>query len=303
MSIRTLVTPALSALALASVALCPDAAQCQSDGAATLAHYRLAAAPTWQVKLAKDLAEISGLAFTADGRLFAHGDQDATIWQIDPRSGAVLKTFSLAPARGAPDMGKPPRKHRVAGDFEDIAVVGDRFYLVSSNGVLLEFGEGGDGQQVPFTAYDTGLGSRCEVEGLASDPSTRALLILCKHSHVPEWKDQIVVAGWSLASHRLEAAPRIRVPYASVARVTGVPTFHGSAIALAPDRRSVIVIAGPQRTFVELGLDGKVLGGGALDRDAHRQPEGLTLAPDGTLLVSDEGAGKRAALAGYARRP
>ena len=53
--------------------------------------YGLGGAPTWRAELPDDLMEISGLAFTADGRLFAHGDEVATVWELDPRSGTVRK--------------------------------------------------------------------------------------------------------------------------------------------------------------------------------------------------------------------
>jgi uncharacterized protein YjiK len=265
-----------------------------------LGRYDLAGAPSWQTRLPKDLDEISGLAFTGDGRLFAQGDQDATIWQLDARTGRVLKSFTVASGKDDPDMGKKSGKNTLAGDIEDIQIVGDRFFLVSSNGVLIEFREGADGGSVPYTAHDTGLGDTCEIEGLAHDRASQSLLILCKIPH-KQYKDQVVVFEWPLGGGATAKTPRIRVDYSKLAG-TGSSSFHGSALALAPDGKSLVLIAGPQEAFAELSLDGEVLSSGGLDRKAHRQPEGLAFAPDGTLLMSDEGAGKRATLSGYSPR-
>jgi uncharacterized protein YjiK len=268
-----------------------------------LARYDLAGAPAWETKLPKDLEEISGLAFSGDGRLFAHGDQDATIWQLDARDGKVLKTFTVASAgKDDPDLGKKPAKSGpLAGDFEDIQIVGDRFFLISSNGVLVEFKEGADGASVPYTAHPTGLGKVCEIEGLATNAADHSLLILCKIPHEEQYRHQIVIFAWSLDRQVVDTAPRIRVDYARLTG-TGQRSFHGSAMAFAPDGRSLVLIAGPQKSFAEVALDGTVLSSGGLDEKAHRQPEGIAFAPDGTLLVSDEGAGKRATLSGYAPR-
>ena len=148
-----------------------------------LGRYDLAGEPAWETRLPKDLEEISGLAFSADGRLFAEGDQDATIWQLDARSGRVLETFTVASGKADPDMGKKGGGKILAGDFEDLQIVGDRFFLISSNGILIEVREGADGGSVPYTAHDTGLGDTCEIEGLANDPASRSLLILCKIPH------------------------------------------------------------------------------------------------------------------------
>ena len=268
-----------------------------SSGAAD--RYGLGGKPAWEVDLPKDLSEISGLAFTADGRLFAHGDQDAVIHQLDARSGKVLKTFRVASSgKDDPDLGKKHKSKVLAGDFEDIQVVGDRFFLISSNGILIEFREGKDGGDVPYQAHDTGLGKVCEIEGLAKDPAGAALLILCKIPHKSEYRNQVVVFAWPLDGGTADASPRIRIDYARL-RATGAAEFHGSALAVTPGGRSLLLVAGPQETWAEISLTGDVLAAGSLDRDAHRQPEGLAFAPDGTLLVSDEGAGKRATLSGY----
>ena len=82
-----------------------------------------------QVKLPRVLEEISGLALTPDGRLFAHNDERAVAYEIDPSTGEVRKAFSIGL------MGTP-------GDFEGFAITGERFFLLASTGQILEFREG-----------------------------------------------------------------------------------------------------------------------------------------------------------------
>ena len=65
-----------------------------------------------QWDLPKSLREVSGLAFTADGRLFAHDDERAIVYQLDYSDGAVVKRFAL---------GDPPDED----DFEAIATTSD----------------------------------------------------------------------------------------------------------------------------------------------------------------------------------
>src|SRR3712207_3340409 len=70
----------------------PAAAQgaASAGGATALEWYDLGQA-AWRQELPPELAEVSGLAFTPDWRLFAHGDEAATIWQLDRRRGAPVK--------------------------------------------------------------------------------------------------------------------------------------------------------------------------------------------------------------------
>jgi uncharacterized protein YjiK len=268
-----------------------------------LRRYDLERRPDWQAKLAPRLQEISGLAFSAAGRLYGHGDEDGTIWELDPKSGKVLKSFALAPIEHQPFMGKRPRPGEVTGDFEDIQIIGDRFFLVSSNGVLVEFREGGDGQRVPFRYDDTGLAKTCEIEGLSFDSPTGALLLLCKEVYRRRWRGSIAVMAWSLERRQLEPEPRWLIPYSALPKRTESATFLGSAMAVAPGGASVIVIAGPERAFLEVARNGTIVSAGRLSRKAHRKPESLAFGPDGTILIADEGDGRTPPLlAGYHRR-
>jgi hypothetical protein len=62
------------------------------------------------------------------------------------------------------------------------------------------------------------------------------------------------------------------------------------------------MVSGPQRAYVEIDSAGRVLAGGTLSERRHRQPEGLAIAPDLTLLVSDEAAKGAATITSYAYR-
>lgn len=267
-----------------------------------IAAYDLASPPTSQVRLPAELREISGLAVSADGRVFANGDEEGTVYQLDPQSGRVTKRFSLAATGSDPDLGKKSRDGRLVGDFEDIALVGDRFFLVSSNGVLLEFAEAQDGGSVSYRAYPTGLEQVCEVEGLAHDVSTESLLLLCKTMRDKSERQQVAVYAWSLADRRLGNTPRLVVPWSALGQVTGSKGFNGSAVALTPSGRSLLIVAGPQQLFAEVRLDGTPLRGGSLEKGTHPQPEGLAFLPDGTLLMASEGGKGEAVLTRYLPR-
>jgi uncharacterized protein YjiK len=279
----------------------------EDPGNAEIRRYRLEATPTWEAWLPDQLTEISGLAFSSDGRLFAHGDEDATIWQLDPRSGAVRKTFALASGAGEAGAGDQdaPRGEKgkngvVTGDFEDIAIAGDRFLLVTSTGTLYEFSEGDNGARVRYSVHPTGLDGACEVEGLAYDAPKRDLLLLCK-TNLPRKsaRRQVVVRSWSLDDGRLDPRPRLAVDYGAFAGAASGKGFNGSALAFIPGTESLLLIAGPQRSFAELTADGRVAAAGSLDRRVHRQPEGVAFAPDGTMIIANEGAGGRPSLSGY----
>ena len=286
----------LAAMAQALVTGCePRAPTLTGD----LARYSLSGAPDSRVTLPAELREVSGLAVAPGGRLFAHGDEEATIFELDPATGKVLKSFTLEPGASPVDLGKKLEKDRVTGDFEDLAIVGDRFFLVTSNGVLIELREGENGARVPFTAHRTALGDRCEVEGLAHDSASASLLLLCKQMNDKTQRDRVEVHAWSLQEQRLASHPRWAIPLSALTPVTGEDKFNGSALALVPGSASLVIVAGPQRLFAEIGTDGQPIAGGALSRAELPQPEGIAFLPDGTLLLSSEGGKGEAAIATY----
>ena len=145
--------------------------------------------------LARPLREISGLALTDDGRLFAHDDERAFIYQLRPQTGEIVKSFR-AGWLGA------------FGDFEGIAITGERFFLVTSDGSIIEFKEGEPSARVGYEVFPTGLGERCEVEGLAHDRLTDSLLLACKTTRTQALAGYLAIFALSLETMSLEESPR-----------------------------------------------------------------------------------------------
>lgn len=239
-----------------------------------------------QGKLPRVLEEVSGLASAPDGRLFAHNDERSVVYALDPVTRDITKSFSV----GSP---------AIPGDFEGIAIAGDRFFLVTSAGTLMEFREGGDGTSVPYRLHNLGLRTLCEMEGLAYDPIENTLLMPCKTPRARRLEDHLVVFSVSLESMRLDPTPRIFIPLKALDENGLGDDFHPSAIEVHPRTRSIIVVAAREEALVELSSRGEILGTRELKRKRHPQPEGLAFLADSSLVLADEGQGKRGTLTRY----
>lgn len=226
------------------------------------------------------LDEISGLAFTADGRLFAHDDERARVHELAPGDGEVGKRFDLGD-----DL--------VRGDFEGITIVDERFFLVTSTGLLYEFREGGDRETVAFRLTDTGLGATCEIEGLDYDAVDDALVFACK-TVAPEPGEVVV--------HRLSMSPGVALPELRVRRDdlagAGAPrSFAPSGVVVTSE--SYVLLSGRDDAIVEVDRRGRVLATVDLRAGRHPQSEGIEIGPDGLLYIADEKNGKEPRLTVY----
>jgi hypothetical protein len=235
----------------------------------------------WELPL--PLREISGLALDREGRLFAHNDSDGIIYQIDYRRGVIVKQFQL---------GETP----IQGDFEAIAVAGERMYLLTSDGILYRFPEGDDRARVAYNEIDTGLGKHCEFEGMTYDAAANALILACKTIYEKSLEHQVVLYRWSLPSG--EPVTRLAV---SEAAIDGKPDEKGEIrptdIAIDPASGSYVLLT-MKGQLVRVSPEGALM---AIHRlpDRHQQPEGLAVTPDGFLLISDEAGPRPASITAY----
>ncbi len=239
--------------------------------------------------LPKRLDEISGLALSADERLFAHDDERAVIYEIDWHRGRVSKAFAL---------GDPSIK----GDFEGIAIAGHDFYLVTSDGVLYRAAEGDDGAHVVYERIDTGTGRRCEIEGLTYDARRALLLLGCKAPREASMQGRVSVLAWAPERRAIDEQASFSVPEKPFAAALEATHFNPSSVEISRDGTHLYLLAGKQRALAEVDLNGGLMAVTPLPAKQHRQPEGLAIGPERETIIADEAGGGRATLAIYRRR-
>lgn len=256
--------------------------------AMTLAHpdsgtARGAAIARWV--LPQDLAEISGLALTADGRLLTHDDEQGRITEIDYRRGVVVKRFMIG-------------KQAVRADFEAITVVNDAVFLLASNGKLYEFREGANGERVAYTVHDTQLGGECEFEGVAFDPAINSLLLACKNVGKKSLRDSLVIYRWKLRSGSGPRLSRLTVPLARVIGSNGWKSLHPSDLTVDPSSGNYVLVASQEKALVAISPAGNVVFARPLPGELE-QAEGVAITKDSILILSDEAARRPAVLTLY----
>lgn len=257
---------------------------------AGIGRFALDEASLQQWKLPKKLKEISGLALTPDDRLFAVGDEQAIVYELDYKQGRIAKSFAL---------GSPIAR----ADFEGIAYMDGRFYLVTSNGLVYVAAEGGDGERVDFDVYQTGLGRFCEIEGLAAEIQSGTLLLSCKQSRGKADSGKFSIFVWSPETGKTFHDREVPIPDEEIARKIRKKRVRPSAIVIDPETGNLFGVAGPQRAIFELSPNGELIEAIILPlADRHRQAEGIEITSDGRLLIADEGGKKKARLSAYSPR-
>jgi uncharacterized protein YjiK len=235
-----------------------------------------------------ELHEISGLALTSRGTVLTHDDNVGRVFEIDPKTGILLKGFSLS--------GNP------RGDFEAIAIAGTDIYLMTSKGRLFRFKEGADAQHVPYSMFDTRLGKVCELESLTYEADSSRLVMVCKRNLNKSAPHELMIYRLPLPLTNASSISMITIPIGEVAGSNGWKNFHASDIAIDPATGNYVIIASHEKALAVITPDGDVVRSEPLPGD-HRQPEGVAITRDSILLVSDEANVKPAAITLYRWHP
>ena len=231
-----------------------------------------------QIKLPGYLREISGLAISEEGNIFSHDDERGIVYQIDYTKGDVKKKFAI---------GKPiPNR-----DFEGIAIVNDKFYLISSSGDIYEFNEAKDKKSSKYKIYRTGLTVSYNIEGLCYDPNTNSLLAACKGYPGKKYTGYRAIYSFNLKEKKLEAKPRFLLSLEILHKKYRMRNFSPSAIELNPETGTFFILSSHVKALIEVTPEGKIIAGVLLSSNDHKQPEGITFTKDMKMLISDEGRG------------
>lgn len=231
--------------------------------------------------LPPSLHEISGLALTDDERLLAVADEVAVVFELDYESGRLVKTFAL---------GNPS----VRGDFEGIAVLGGKVWLMTSDGELYSAIEGVDGERVGYERYKTGIGKDCELEGLVALRSNESLALICKDERK---KKKLRIYEWNPVTREITDT---KLPEKAMEKAIDGKQVRPSGIEIDPETGDYIIVAAREHAVFRLSLDGEQVGViMRLDPGRHRQAEGIAITRDGRLIIADEGGNGRPRLGVY----
>lgn len=236
--------------------------------------------------LPNQLKEVSGLALNSEGRLFAHNDEKGTVYEIDFNNKKIIKFFFIG-------------WRAVYRDFEDIAIVDDKFYLLVSNGDIYEFSEADHKRYSDYTIYRSAFSSKFEFEGLCYDSLTNSLLLASKEYPGKKYSGMRTVYSFNLITKQFIPEPRFVISLKELKSKYKISEFKPTGIEYHPLSETFFIISSNKQSIIELSNNGEIINGMLLPEANHQQPEGITFNKLGDLLIADEGKNGRGFITKY----
>jgi uncharacterized protein YjiK len=245
--------------------------------------------PQQVIKLPEKLHEISGIALFNKNQIACVQDEKGVIFFYDFKKDKLKSTVAFGPDK----------------DYEAIANVNDTLFVLCSNGVIYEVDSSANGYS---HKYSTFLSKNNNSEGLCYDFDGNRLLVACKGK--PEKgtakKGMKAIYSFDLASRTLSETPvyiinpdsvkahLIETPPGFFSRMFGSNedknfSFEPSDIGIDPITSDVYILSSVGNTILCMSREGKINFAWHINPALFKQPEGITFAKDGTMLISDEG--------------
>jgi uncharacterized protein YjiK len=251
--------------------------------------------------LPKKLREVSAVTAVDDDTLACVQDEKGILFFLRLSDGKVTQKLHFG--------------HH--GDYEGLARVGEAYWVLRSDGELIELAQSGAELQTVGT-WKLALPNH-EFEGLAWDSRHGRLLIAPKDLSSGDklHRDERRIYGFDLATHTLSPEPLVvvRIPELmeeAVALGFELPTrathkgklkphltLHITELTVDPQTDAIYLLSAIDHALLEVDRAGHLLSLQLLSPDDLPQPEGLAFLPDGRLVVASEGAGGAAAIRAF----
>ncbi|MFC0181089.1 Uncharacterized protein YjiK [Pseudarcicella hirudinis] len=217
------------------------------------------------------LEEISGLSYYKGNQLVCLNDEEGKVFFFDYTTGKIVKEIKF---------GKK-------GDYEGIEAVGEKIYVMKSNGELYGFLPEEPRESIISVDFD----GQNEFEGLSYDPRHKYFLMAVKQRE-KELDDVKVV--YAVSASQKKAWKVIGIPLEAlfdknVKKKERV--FKPSGISVHPLSGDIYILASVGKKLLIIGDDGKKKAFISLDPSQYIQPEGICFSPNGDLFISSEGKG------------
>lgn len=225
--------------------------------------------PQQVIDLPKQLSDISGIAY-----------QNGVVYAIDDDHGYIYKV----PLTAKPDIEK--WEFAQPQDYEDIVLLNNRFYILSSKGKVVYFPFAFPVKDVKESELD--IKGKNEFEILYPDPATNRLIMLCKECK--EDKDQNTAWAFNTSNYTFEKQPAYILKRKDIEKVLGdnISRFKPSAAAVHPLTGEVYIISSINKLIVVLDKKHQVTAVYPLNEKLFKQPEGMAFTPTGDLIISNE---------------
>jgi uncharacterized protein YjiK len=243
----------------------------------------------------QNLKEISGIAFVSDSIFAAIEDEKGLLYFYSLTNQQIVKTYQFAEE----------------GDYEDVAIVNDTAFIVTSTGHVLEI-QNFRTTPLPTKTYNTPLKEKNNIEGLAYDKENNRLLLAVKDESLHDDVNKDIYA-FDLKTKQLDTSAVYSVKLSEIEefykgdkleesskkflKALGNQklnqVFRTSALAIHPTTKEVFVLSSLNNMIAVISPhDKKIKRIIELRGREYNQPEGLAFSPDGKLYVSNESNGK-----------
>ena len=194
------------------------------------------------------------------------------------------------------------------GDSEGLARVGDDYWVLRSDGLLLRLRSRGDGGLEMAGPYRLPTEHE-DWEGLCFDHDRGVLLVLPKDraGKGKDERDHRFVFAFDPSTCLMQPRPLLELDVQALLeqaeeRGLALPTrttpkgkpkrslkLLGSEILAIPGTGELLLLSATDRALVRVDREGRLLGVRHFDEGDLPQPEGMAWLPDGRLLVASEG--------------
>jgi uncharacterized protein YjiK len=230
-------------------------------------------------KLPNTLVEISGVSYIDNQRLACVQDEKGILYIFNLQAGTVELKIVFSDD----------------GDYEDIEIVENDAWVLKSNGTLYKVTDYLKTAEPGVKKYATALSGKNDAEGLAYDPVSNNLLIACKEDPFTDEKEGSgfkAIYRFNPETKLLDVKPYLLISLDTIRYYKGDATFKPSGIAIQPVTGNVFILAAAGNLMVVFSGKGEMLAMIKLSPKVFPQPEGICFSPDGTLYISNEGAGR-----------
>jgi uncharacterized protein YjiK len=245
--------------------------------------------PDASLALPAALTEISALTDVDGARVACLQDEHGILFFVSLEDGKVEERIRFGPD----------------GDYEGLTRVGRHYFVLRSDGMLLELSC--DGVACTIVATRKLPLPHADLEGLCYDAAHGRLLIAPKDRAEDEDKDDRPIHAFDLATQRLLPEPVLVLSRkklrADAEKLLGITTGKGkkkdkderltlrlrmSSLAVHPLSGDYYVLSAIDRALLVIARDGRLHQFHRFD-DGMPQPEGITFLSGGDLVIASEG--------------